>query len=188
MTAYLFFSVLVITFGSHFQFGYAIGSINAPAIVSASEACSSLMPFALAHQEHDQRQPPLDVWQLPDWRDDGYRLGKRRLHFPVRCFDWRSDGYVNGIWFWLPTDVLLAGYLADRFGRRLTLHVNNFLAILAAAAMTSADFLGYHGFYPLFHFGRLLIGLNSGWNLTYFCILQLPCFRHRLLHRAALRH
>lgn len=57
---------------------------------------------------------------------------------------------------------LVAGYCADSYGRRRTLHVNNALAIAAAAAMTSAKFIGTSGFYPLFHFGRLLVGINSG--------------------------
>lgn len=66
MTVCLFLSVLVITFGSHFQFGFAIGSINAPAIVSISETYHFPVVIALVHQTHDQRQPPLDVRQLPD--------------------------------------------------------------------------------------------------------------------------
>lgn len=57
---------------------------------------------------------------------------------------------------------LFCGYFADRFGRRLTLHANNSLSILAAVAMTMSKFIGPQGFYPLFHIGRFLIGLNAG--------------------------
>lgn len=57
---------------------------------------------------------------------------------------------------------LLAGYLADRLGRRRTLHYANALAILAAAAMVSCKFIGRSGFYPLFHVGRFLIGFDAG--------------------------
>ncbi|KAH7691202.1 Protein R09B5.11 [Aphelenchoides avenae] len=57
---------------------------------------------------------------------------------------------------------LVAGYLADRLGRRRTLHYTNALAILAAAAMVSCRFLGRSGFYPLFHIGRFLVGFDAG--------------------------
>uniref|UniRef100_A0A1I7S3N7 MFS domain-containing protein n=2 Tax=Bursaphelenchus xylophilus TaxID=6326 RepID=A0A1I7S3N7_BURXY len=54
---------------------------------------------------------------------------------------------------------LMSGYLADRFGRRRTLHFNNVLAILGAALMTSTKYLQL---YPLFLIGRFVIGLNAG--------------------------
>lgn len=76
---------------------------------------------------------------------------------------------------------LLSGWLADKYGRRLTLHVNNILAILAAGAMMSSYFPSPSGFYPLFHLGRLLIGINSGTHVT------LPSFvqRQRIIFQAS---
>ncbi|CAD5219776.1 unnamed protein product [Bursaphelenchus okinawaensis] len=54
---------------------------------------------------------------------------------------------------------LASAFLADHFGRRTTLHANNGLALLGSFLMTSAKFFN---FYPLFHIGRFVIGLNAG--------------------------
>ncbi|KAH7726918.1 Protein FGT-1 a [Aphelenchoides avenae] len=131
LTLYLLFSVLVITFGSHFQFGFAIGSINAPA--EHIKGMINLSHHSLSGSYMDESSMDIAWGTAASIVPFGALLG-----------------------------ALVAGYCADSYGRRRTLHVNNALAIAAAAAMTSAKFIGSTGFYPLFHFGRLLVGINSG--------------------------
>lgn len=49
--------------------------------------------------------------------------------------------------------------LANKFGRKGTLHLNNIFSILGCLFMLGAYWIG---FYPLFHVGRFIIGLNAG--------------------------
>ena len=51
------------------------------------------------------------------------------------------------------------GTVADKFGRKTALLYNNALAVIAAAMMIGAKYVGN---YYLFIVGRLVIGLNSG--------------------------
>lgn len=54
---------------------------------------------------------------------------------------------------------LLGGWLADRYGRRRTLHVNNAVSVLGVGLLVGSCFAE---FYPCFHFGRLVIGAAAG--------------------------
>lgn len=54
---------------------------------------------------------------------------------------------------------LLSGWMADKFGRKGALLLNNVFALVAAALMTSAKYVDV--FY-LFTLGRLVIGLSCG--------------------------
>uniref|UniRef100_A0A7E4W721 MFS domain-containing protein n=1 Tax=Panagrellus redivivus TaxID=6233 RepID=A0A7E4W721_PANRE len=54
---------------------------------------------------------------------------------------------------------LVSAILADRLGRKLSLHVNNVFAIVGSILMTIAPLVNV---YPLFHIGRFIIGLNAG--------------------------
>jgi SP family facilitated glucose transporter-like MFS transporter 1 len=54
---------------------------------------------------------------------------------------------------------LLSGWLADTWGRKGGMLLNNIVALIAAALMGSAK---YAGAYPLLIAGRLVIGFNSG--------------------------
>jgi SP family facilitated glucose transporter-like MFS transporter 1 len=54
---------------------------------------------------------------------------------------------------------LLVGYVADRFGRKRSLHFNNILSLTAGTLMVVAKFAD---FYPLFHVGRFIVGINAG--------------------------
>jgi MFS family permease len=51
------------------------------------------------------------------------------------------------------------GTVADKLGRKTALLYNNALAVIAAAMMIGAKYVGN---YYLFIVGRLVIGLNSG--------------------------
>lgn len=52
-----------------------------------------------------------------------------------------------------------SGKLADWFGRKGAMVINNFVAVVAAILMTLAY---YVNMYPLLIIGRLIIGINSG--------------------------
>jgi SP family facilitated glucose transporter-like MFS transporter 1 len=54
---------------------------------------------------------------------------------------------------------LLVGYVADRFGRKRSLHFNNILSLLAGTLMVVAKLVNC---YPIFHVGRFIIGINAG--------------------------
>jgi|UniRef100_A0AC35FT67 SP family facilitated glucose transporter-like MFS transporter 1 len=54
---------------------------------------------------------------------------------------------------------LISGKLADKFGRKGTLHFNNVFAIIGSFLM---DYAFYRRFYFIFHLGRFIIGLNAG--------------------------
>uniref|UniRef100_A0A183BKT6 MFS domain-containing protein n=1 Tax=Globodera pallida TaxID=36090 RepID=A0A183BKT6_GLOPA len=56
---------------------------------------------------------------------------------------------------------IMVGGVADRFGRRQALLYNNALAVIAAALMTAAKYVGV---YWLIVIGRFIIGLNAGLN------------------------
>jgi SP family facilitated glucose transporter-like MFS transporter 1 len=54
---------------------------------------------------------------------------------------------------------LLSGWLADAWGRKGGMLLNNIVALIAAALMGSAKYVGA---YQLLVAGRLVIGFNSG--------------------------
>lgn len=54
---------------------------------------------------------------------------------------------------------LFVGLLADKIGRRLSLQLCNILSVIAGALMCGAYYLNW---YPVFHLGRFIIGINAG--------------------------
>ncbi|KAI6217454.1 Protein CBR-FGT-1 [Aphelenchoides fujianensis] len=128
VNGHLIFAVVVIAFGSSFQFGYNIGNVNAAGgFIKQWMADSHNRTFGSELNAHE-----------------------RDLLFSTAVSLLAVGGLIGG---------LLVGWLADTFGRRLSLHLNNILSISAAAFMTFAKVLD---FYPLFHVGRFLIGINAG--------------------------
>jgi predicted MFS family arabinose efflux permease len=54
---------------------------------------------------------------------------------------------------------LLVGLLADKLGRKRSLHLNNVLSVVAGLLMFGAPTFD---FYPAFHIGRFIMGVNAG--------------------------
>lgn len=54
---------------------------------------------------------------------------------------------------------LLVGYVADRLGRKRSLHLNNILSLAAGKLFVVAYLVNC---YPIFHLARFIVGINAG--------------------------
>uniref|UniRef100_A0A914UMN1 Major facilitator superfamily (MFS) profile domain-containing protein n=1 Tax=Plectus sambesii TaxID=2011161 RepID=A0A914UMN1_9BILA len=126
MTKPLFFSVLAVTLGSSFQFGYNIGCVNAPGQL------------------------------ITDWfRGSHQRMFNSTMTKDQADFTWSVAVAIFSIGGMFGG--LLSGYVADRFGRKGGMLLNNVFALIAAALMGLAKSVDV---YLLIIIGRLIIGFN----------------------------